>query len=112
MRSSVHGKNQVSSLYCSVGRAQVKEIFNISKVGTIAGSVVIEGTIKRTSNVRLLRDSAIVHDGTLSSLKRFKDDVKEVQSGQDCGIGIENFNDVKVGDIIEFYETEEIKVTL
>ncbi len=92
-----------------VGRAQVRETFNIPKIGLIAGSVVIDGRIERGCNIRLLRDQKIVFDGKLSSLKRFKDDVKEVKNTFECGIALENFNDVRVDDIFEAYKMEETK---
>ncbi len=92
-----------------LGRAQVKQLFNIHKVGTVAGSVVINGKVVKGSNARILRDNVVIYNGRISSLKRFKDDVKDCQEGLECGIGIENFNDIKVGDIIESYEVEEIR---
>ncbi len=88
---------------------EIKETFKISKVGTIAGCICLDGKINRQSNVRIIRDGIVVYTGKLASLKRFKDDVKEVVSGQDCGLNIENFNDIKVGDIVEAYEVIEIK---
>lgn len=91
---------------------EVQQVFKISKVGTIAGCMVTEGKIKRSNKVRVIRDGIVIHSGVLGSLKRFKDDVKEVVSGLDCGLNIENFNDVQVGDIIEAYEETEIKKTL
>jgi translation initiation factor IF-2 len=95
-----------------LGRAEVRETFGVTKVGTIAGSYVIDGKIVRGAGVRLVRDSVVVWEGKMSSLKRFKDDVKEVATGYECGIGLENYNDLKVGDIIEAYEIESIKTTL
>ncbi|OEU78130.1 MAG: translation initiation factor IF-2 [Desulfobacterales bacterium S5133MH4] len=92
-----------------VGRAEVRDTFSVSKVGMIAGCYVTEGKIERGQPVRLLRDSVVIYKGKIRSLRRFKDDVKEVQSAYECGIGIENYNDVKVGDVIECYEVEEIK---
>jgi translation initiation factor IF-2 len=92
-----------------IGRAEVREIFHVPKVGTIAGCHVIDGKIERGQRTRLLRDGIVTYDGKNSSLRRFKDDVKEVQSGYECGIGLENFNDIKVGDIIENYYLEEIR---
>jgi len=89
------------------GQAEVRQIFKVSKVGTIAGCYVRSGKVTRDSRVRLLRDNAIVYEGKLGSLKRFKDDVREVAEGYECGIGIENFNDVKEGDVIEAYTTEQ-----
>jgi translation initiation factor IF-2 len=95
-----------------VGNAEVREVFKISKVGTILGCMVTDGVIKRSNPIRLIRDGIVVYQGKLSSLKRFKDDASEVRSGFDCGIGIEGFNDMKVGDVIESYENREVKRTL
>ncbi len=92
--------------------AEVRATFTISRVGTIAGCFVTDGKISRGNKVRLLRDGVLIYEGRLSSLKRFKDDVREVQAGFECGIGIENFNDIKVGDTLEFYDLEEIKQEL
>ncbi len=92
-----------------VANLEIRETFKISKVGTIAGCMCLDGKISRTSNVRVIRDGIVVYTGKLASLKRFKDDVKEVVSGQDCGLNIENFNDIKVGDIVEAYEVIEVK---
>jgi translation initiation factor IF-2 len=88
---------------------EIRETFKIGKVGTIAGCMCLDGKISRQSNIRIIRDGIVVYTGKLASLKRFKDDVKEVVSGQDCGLNIENFNDIKVGDIVEAYEVIEIK---
>jgi translation initiation factor IF-2 len=95
-----------------LGRAEVRATFNIPKVGTVAGSYVIDGKIIRGGRIRLIRDDVVIHDGRVTSLKRFKEDVKDVQQGYECGIGIENFNDVKEEDVIESYEYEEIPSTL
>ncbi len=92
--------------------AEVLETFKISKVGTIAGAVVREGKLQRTSKIRVIRDGIVVYTGELGSLKRFKDDVKEVVSGQDCGLNIQNYNDIKIGDIVEAYQVVEVKRTL
>ncbi len=94
------------------GTAEVREVFKVSKVGTIAGCYVSEGRIDRKGHGRLIRDGIVVYDGEISSLKRFKDDAKEVREGFECGIGIANFNDIKVGDIIEAYSVEEVARTL
>lgn len=94
------------------GTAQVREVFKITRVGTIAGCYVTEGVIERGSQVRLIRDGVVIYTGGLSSLKRFKDDVKEVREGYECGIGITNFNDQKVGDVIECFSVEEVARTL
>jgi translation initiation factor IF-2 len=90
------------------GSAEVRETFNISKIGTIAGCFVLEGVIKRNSNIRVIRDGIVVHTGTLGSLKRFKDDVKEVKHNYECGLNIERYNDIKEGDIIEAFEEVEV----
>jgi len=95
-----------------LGRAEVREVFHVPKVGAVAGCYVSDGKIVRGKQVRLVRDGIICFDGKLSSLRRFKDDVKEVLGGYECGIGIENYNDIKVGDIIECYYMEEIKPEL
>jgi len=92
-----------------LGRAQVREVFHVPKIGTIAGSYVTDGKIERGRQIRLIRDGIVCFEGKNASLRRFKDDAKEVQNGFECGIGIENFNDIKMGDIIEFYFMEEIK---
>ncbi len=96
----------------ALGRVEVRETFFVSKVGTIAGCYVLEGKVLRGSQVRLVRDNVVVWQGKMSSLKRFKDDVREVATGYECGIGLENYNDIKVGDIIEAFEMEEVKTTL
>jgi translation initiation factor IF-2 len=95
-----------------VGTLEILETFKITKVGTIAGCIVREGKIKRSNKVRLIRDGIVIYSGELGSLKRFKDDVKEVVSGLECGLNIENFNDIKVGDMVEAYEETEMKKTL
>lgn len=91
-----------------IGRAEVRQVFSVPKIGIIAGSYVIDGVIKRGCKARLLRDNVLVYDGQLTSLRRFKDDAKEVKSGFECGIGLENYNDIKVDDVIEAYTLEEI----
>lgn len=90
------------------GSAEIRETFNISKVGTIAGCFVLDGIIKRSSQIRVIRDGIVVHTGTLGSLKRFKDDVKEVKNNYECGLNIERYNDIKVGDIVEAFEEVEV----
>jgi translation initiation factor IF-2 len=94
------------------GSAEVRETFRVSRVGTIAGCYVQEGRIDRKGRARVIRDGIVVYDGEIGSLKRFKDDVKEVREGFECGIGVANFNDVKVGDVIECYTVEEVARTL
>ena len=95
-----------------LGNAQILEVFNISKVGKIAGCRVTDGTVERGANVRLIRDNVVVHEGKLSTLKRFKDEVKEVQSGQECGMAFENYGDMRPGDVIECYRVETIQRSL
>src|SRR5256885_9626761 len=95
-----------------LGEAEVRQLFKIAKIGTIAGSFVRSGVIPRTAHVRVVRDGVEVYDGTLASLKRFKEDVREVREGFECGIGVENFNDLKVGDLIEAYRIEEVARSL
>jgi len=92
-----------------VGNAEVREVFKISKVGTVAGCMVTDGYLKRNNPIRLIREGIVVYSGEMTALKRFKDDVAEVKSGFDCGISIKNFNDMKVGDVIESYENREVK---
>ncbi len=92
----------------TLGRAEVRQTFHIAKVGTVAGCYVLEGVIKRNAQARLLRDNVVVYTGRIESLRRFKEDVKEVQAGYECGIGLERFNDIKVGDVIEAFEMEEV----
>ena len=91
---------------------EIRDVFNITKVGTIAGCYVLDGKVARNTKVRVIRDGIVVHTGELGSLKRFKDDVKEVSKGFECGLNIKNFNDIKVNDIIEGYEMVEIKAKL
>ena len=95
-----------------LGEAEIRQIFKIAKVGTIAGCFVRSGVIPRTAKVRVVRDGVEVYDGTLASLKRFKDDVREVREGFECGLGVENFNDIKVGDLVEAYKIEQIARSL
>jgi translation initiation factor IF-2 len=95
-----------------LGNATILEVFDISKVGKVAGCRVTDGNVERGANVRLIRDNVVVHEGKLSTLKRFKDEVKEVAAGQECGMAFENYQDMRVGDVIECYRVEEIKRTL
>jgi translation initiation factor IF-2 len=92
------------------GRAEIREVFRISKVGSVAGCQVLDGVVTRDSEVRVLRDNVVVYTGKVGSLRRFKNDVSEVKSGMECGIALENFGDVKPGDIIEAFVTERVVV--
>jgi len=94
----------------TVGQVEVRQIYKASKIGTIAGGMVIDGKITRDSKVRLIRDGVVVYEGELGSLKRFKDDVKEVKQGYECGLTIQNYNDIKEGDVIEAYQMKEVPV--
>ena len=95
-----------------LGSAQILEIFKVSKVGNVAGCRVLEGTVERGANVRLIRDNVVIHEGKLSQLKRFKDDVKEVLAGQECGMAFENYQDMRAGDVIECYRVETVQRSL
>jgi translation initiation factor IF-2 len=91
-----------------LGNAEIREVFNISKVGKVAGCRVTEGLVKRGAKVRLLRDNVVIHEGTLKTLRRFKDEVREVQEGYECGMAFENYQDIRVGDVIEAFEMESV----
>ena len=95
-----------------LGNAEILEIFNITKVGKVAGCRVTDGTVERGAHVRLIRENVVIHEGKLSTLKRFKDEVKEVPAGQECGMAFERYEDMRAGDIIECYRVEEIKRSL
>ena len=95
-----------------IGYAEIKEVFKVSNVGKVAGCLVTEGVARRSAGVRLLRDDVVIHEGTLKTLKRFKDEVPEVQSGQECGMAFENYDDIRPGDVIEIFEREEVERTL
>ena len=112
MKKAMEGLLEPTIREVRLGAAEVRDTFKISKIGTIAGCYVQDGRVTRTANIRLLRDNVVIHTGKVSSLKRFKDDATEVKSGLECGIGIANYNDVKPGDVIEFFTTEKVKETL
>jgi translation initiation factor IF-2 len=95
-----------------LGNAQILEIFSVSKVGKVAGCRVTDGKVERGANVRLIRDNVVIHEGKLSQLKRFKDDAREVVVGQECGMAFENYQDMRVGDVIECYRVEQVQRTL
>ncbi|MDQ3258639.1 MAG: translation initiation factor IF-2, partial [Acidobacteriota bacterium] len=94
-----------------LGKADVREVFRVPRIGAVAGSMVVDGTIRRNARARLIRDGVVAWEGGIASLRRFKDDVSEVRQGFDCGIGLENFNDIKVGDQIEAYFIEKVAAT-
>jgi translation initiation factor IF-2 len=112
MRAAMEGTLAPNKVEKVIGSADVREIFTVPKQGVIAGCFVTDGHVERNAGVRVLRDGVLVYDGLLSSLRRFKDDVKEVRSGYECGIGVEKFNDIKVGDTFEFYIIEEVAAKL
>ena len=95
-----------------IGYANIKEVFKVSNVGKVAGCLVTEGVARRSAGVRLLRDNVVMHEGTLKTLKRFKDEVAEVQSGQECGMAFENYEDIRADDVIEIFEREEVERNL
>jgi translation initiation factor IF-2 len=92
----------------TLGTAEIRQVFAVSKVGKIGGCKVTEGLVRRGAKVRLLRDSVVIYEGTIGSLKRFKEEVKEVKEGYECGIGLENYHDIQDGDVIECFEVEEV----
>ena len=113
-----HVKNQLSGLLEPdikeeiIGIAEVKDVFRSSKLGAIAGSIVSEGVIQKDQPIRVLRDNVVIYEGELESLRRFKEDVREVKSGTECGIGVKDYNDIKTGDQIEVYKRTEVSRTV
>jgi translation initiation factor IF-2 len=95
-----------------LGLVEIRKIYRISKVGTVAGCMVLDGLVRRSARVRLLRDNVVIHEGELDSLKRFKDDAREVKAGFECGLSLKNYNDIKEGDQVEAYEVVEVARTL
>ena len=108
LRDALEGLLEPTRQEKILGRAEVRQTFTVSGQGVIAGCFVTEGKMQRGTQARLLRDNVVVHDGRMTGLRRFKEDVREVTSGYECGIGLENFQDIKVGDVIEAYEVEEV----
>jgi translation initiation factor IF-2 len=95
-----------------IGYAKIKQVFKVSNVGKVAGCEVTEGIARRSAGVRLLRDNVVIHQGKLKTLKRFKDEVKEVNAGQECGMAFENYEDIREDDVIEIFESEEVERSL
>src|SRR3984957_16637616 len=95
-----------------LGNAEIREVFTITKVGKVAGCMVTEGVVRRGAKGRLLRDNVVIHEGTLKTLKRFKDEVREVREGFECGMAFENYENVQAGDVIECFDTEEVARSL
>ena len=112
VKDAMEGMLEPTSEEVITGNIEVREVFKISKVGTVAGCYVTDGFVKRSNQVRLVREGIVVYTGEINQLKRFKDDVNEVKNGYECGLSIKNFNDIKVGDIIEGFEIKEVKRTL
>ena len=112
MKKAMEGLLEPTEREVRLGSAEVREIFRISRLGTIAGCFVADGKVTRSAQVRLLRDNVVIHTGKVASLKRFKDDASEVKAGVECGIGIAGYNDIKPADVIEFFTTEKVKETL
>jgi translation initiation factor IF-2 len=112
IKKAMQGLLAVTIKETVVGHAEVRDVFRISKVGTVAGCYVQDGKFTRDARIRLLRDNAVVHEGRVRSLRRFKEDVPEVRSGMECGISLENFSDLKVGDVIESFVTEKVTETM
>ena len=108
IRQAMEGLLEPTYVERSIGRVEVRQVFTVPKVGAIAGSMVVEGKVCRDSQVRLIRDGKVVHKGRVGSLRRFKEDVREVQSGFECGVGLVNFNDIKVSDVLEVFELESV----
>jgi translation initiation factor IF-2 len=109
IRAALEGLLEPIYKEVSVGRAEVRNLFHIPKVGMIAGCNILEGKAVRNSKARVIRDGVVIYEGVIDSLKRFKDDVREVAQGHDCGIGLDKFQDIKAGDILEIYQIEAIK---
>src|SRR5690625_7090862 len=95
-----------------IGEIEIREPFKVSKIGTIAGCMVLNGKLTRSSKIRLIRDGVVIHDGELASLKRFKDNVREVTKGYECGLNIKNYNDIEIDEIIEAYDIDEVQQKL
>ncbi len=112
VKDLLSGKLQPKREETSLGRAEIREVFNVSKVGKVAGCMVLEGVVRRGSKARLLRDDVVVYDGGLSTLKRFKEDAREVRDGYECGMALDNYQDVQIGDVIESYEVREVSRAL
>src|SRR3712207_249610 len=112
LRDAMQGLLEPEEVEESIGRAEVLQTFKASRVGMIAGCRVEEGTVRRGAQARLVRDGTVVYTGQVASLRRFKDDVREVTAGQECGVVLENFADVKEGDVIETYETRQVEQQL
>jgi translation initiation factor IF-2 len=112
VKAALGGMLTPSTKESFLGNATIREVFNITKVGKVAGCMVTEGVVRRGAKVRLLRDNVVIHEGSLKSLKRFKDEVREVKEGYECGMAFENYQDIQAGDVIECFEIEQVARTL
>jgi translation initiation factor IF-2 len=112
LRNAMEGLLEAVEVEQTLGEAEIKQTFKASKVGRIAGCLVTQGKVTRVASVRLVREGTVIWDGKLGSLRRFKDNVQEVDEGQECGIVLEGYADVKEGDVLEFYETKQVEQTL
>ena len=112
IREAMAGKLAPELRERQIGQADIREVFNITRVGKVAGCRVIEGVVRRGAGVRLLRDNIVIHEGKLATLKRFKEEQREVREGFECGMSFESYQDIQVGDVIECFETEEVQRTL
>jgi translation initiation factor IF-2 len=112
VKAALGGMLTPSTKESFLGNATIREVFNITKTGKVAGCMVTEGTVRRGAKVRLLRDNVVIHEGSLKSLKRFKDEVREVKEGYECGMAFENYQDIQAGDVIECFELEQVARTL
>ena len=112
VRSALSGMLSPTLRERFLGNASIREVFNITRVGKVAGCMVTEGIVRRGAKVRLLRDNVVIHEGALKTLKRFKDEVREVREGYECGMAFENYENIQVGDVIECFEMEEVARTL
>jgi translation initiation factor IF-2 len=112
MRNALSGMLAPTLRERFLGNAAIREVFNITRAGKVAGCMITEGVVRRGAKVRLLRDNVVIHEGSLKTLKRFKDEVREVREGYECGMAFENYQDIQVGDVIECFEVEEVARTL
>src|SRR5204863_4275736 len=112
LRAAMEGMLEPEEVESAIGRVEVRQLFRASRIGTIAGSYVTEGMVVRGAKARLVRDGTVVYDGEIASLRRFNDDVREVQTGFECGVVLKDYMDVKDGDVIEVYATRQVERTL
>ena len=112
MKAALSGMLAPEHRESTLGAVEIRQVFKISKIGTVAGCYVTEGLVRRGSLVRLLRDNVVILSGELDSLKRFKDDVREVKAGFECGLSLKNYNEIQVGDVLEVYEVQEVARSL